>query len=118
MEEKIQANLTDSDYNNAVYNPMSHTYILQLKPMYKLNNNFLAPTCKQPGYDPAYKYDMIYKMSINNINWVSKKVGLAQCGDKTTWGFGGYGKPGSGLLSCILGKPGITKGGQTLLLVM
>jgi hypothetical protein len=78
--------------------------------LYKLNNNFLAPKRNQPGYDPAYKYDMIYKTPIHNINWVTKKAGLDQCGDETTLGFGGYDKPGSGLVSRILGKPGITKG--------
>jgi hypothetical protein len=107
---------TDSDYDDCVYNAMSHTRFLQLKRLYKLNNNFLAPKRNQPGYNPAYKYDMIYKTPIYNINWVTKKAGLDQCGDETTWGFGGYGEPGSGLVSWILGKPGITKGGQTVII--
>jgi signal peptidase I len=59
---------------------------------------------------------MIYKMPIYNVNWVTKKAGLDQCGNETTWGFGGYGKPGSGFVSRILGKPGITKGGQTVII--
>jgi hypothetical protein len=107
---------TDSDYDDCIYNAMSHTRILQLKQMYKLNNNCLAPKRNQPGYDPAYKYDVIYKTPIHNINWVTKNAGLDQCGAETTWGFGGYGKPGSGLVSRILGKPGITKGGQTVII--
>jgi hypothetical protein len=107
---------TDSDYDDTVYNAMSHTRFLQIKRMIKLNNNFLAPKRNQPGYDPAYKYDMVYKTPINNINWVTKKAGLDQCGDETTWGFGGYGEPGSGLVSRIMGKPGITKGGQTVII--
>jgi hypothetical protein len=107
---------TDSDYDDGVYNAMSYTRFLQIKRMYKLNNNFLAPQRNQPGYDPAYKYDMIYKTTIHNVNWVTKKAGLDQCGDETTWGFGGYGEPGSGLVARILGKPGITKGGQTVII--
>ncbi len=59
---------------------------------------------------------MIFKTPIHNTNWVTKKAGLDQCGDETTWGFGGYGEPGSGHLSRILGKPGITKGGQTVVI--
>jgi hypothetical protein len=35
-----------------------------------------------------------------------------------SWGFGaGYGEPGSGLVSHILGKPGTTKGGQTTVII-
>ena len=107
---------TDSDYDDAVYNAMSDTRFLQIKRTYKLNDNFLAPKRNQPGYDPAYKYDMVYKTPINNINWVTKRAGLDQCGDETTWGFGGYGEPGSGLVSRIMGKPGITKGGQMVII--
>jgi hypothetical protein len=59
---------------------------------------------------------MLYKRPIHNINWVTKKAGLDQCGDETTWGFGGYGKAGSGLVSRIMGKPGLTKGGQTVII--
>jgi hypothetical protein len=85
--------------------------------MYKLNNNFLTTKCNQAGYDPAYKYDMIYHMTIHNINWVTRKPGLNQCdGNEMTWDFGRYGEPWSGLVSCILGKPGITKGGQTVII--
>jgi hypothetical protein len=93
---------TDSDYDDTVYNVMSHTRFLQIKRMYKLNNNFTAPKRNQPGYDPAYKYDMVYKTPINNVNWVTEKAGLDLCGDETTWGFGGYGEPGSGLVSRIM----------------
>jgi hypothetical protein len=107
---------TDSDYDDTVYNVMSHTRFLQIKRMYKLNNNFTAPKRNQPGYDPAYKYDMVYKTPINNVNWVTEKAGLDLCGDETTWGFGGYGEPGSGLVSRIMGKPGVTKGGQTVII--
>jgi hypothetical protein len=73
---------TDSDYDDCVYNAMAHTRFLQLKRLYKLNNNFLAPNCNQPRYNPAYKYDMIYKMPFYNVNWVTKKAGIDQCGNK------------------------------------
>jgi hypothetical protein len=106
---------TDSDYDDCVYKAMSHTRFLQLKRLYKLNNNFLAPKRNQPGYDPAYKYNMIYKTSIYSIIWVTQKAGFDQCGNKTTWGFGGYGEASSGLVR-IMGKPGITKGGQTVII--
>jgi hypothetical protein len=85
--------------------------------MYKLNNNFLVPKRNQPGCNLAYKYNMIYKTPIFNINWVTKKAGLNQCGNETTWGLSGYGKPhSSGLVSHIMGKPGNTKGGEMILI--
>jgi hypothetical protein len=107
---------TYSDYDDCIYNAMSHTRFLQLKQLYNLNNNFLALKRNQSGYNPAYKYDTIYKTPIFNINWVTRKAGLDQCSNETTWGFGGYSKPGSGLVSHILDKPGITKGGQMVII--
>jgi hypothetical protein len=68
----------------------SHTRFLQINPIYKLKNNSLTLKGNQPGYDWAYKVDMIYKMPIHNTNWVKKEVGLNQCGDEMTWGFDGY----------------------------
>ena len=37
------------------------------------------------------------------------------CIDETTWGHQGFGEAGSGVLDQILGKPGISKGGQTVI---
>jgi len=36
-------------------------------------------------------------------------------GDETTWAFGGYGEAGSNVVSRVVGKPGVSKGGQTVL---
>jgi hypothetical protein len=36
------------------------------------------------------------------------------CGDETTWGHQGFGEAGSGVVGQILGKPGVSKGGQTV----
>jgi hypothetical protein len=51
---------TDSDYDD--------TRFLQIKRMYKLNNNFLVPKFNQHGYNLAYRYDMIYEAPIHNTN--------------------------------------------------
>jgi hypothetical protein len=40
---------TNSDYDDGIYNAMLYTRFLQIKRIYKLNNNFLAPKCNQPG---------------------------------------------------------------------
>ena len=65
--------------------------------------------------DPAYKYDMLYRVLFANVNAVSKFLEMDLCGDKTTWGHQGYGEAGSGLMGRIVGKPGITKGGQIVM---
>jgi hypothetical protein len=38
------------------------------------------------------------------------------CGDETTWGHGCFGEAGSGLVGRIMGKPGILKGGQIVMI--
>jgi hypothetical protein len=45
----------------------------------------------QPGYDPAYKFDFIYKTIINNTNFFTKEADLDLCGDKTSLAHGGCG---------------------------
>jgi hypothetical protein len=64
----------------------------------------------EPGCNPAYKYDMIYKVLVNNVAAISKYADLDQTGDKTTWGHGGFGESGSGLVGRVSNKPGKTKG--------
>ena len=95
---------------------MTHCHWLQIKRVIKLNNNTLSPKHGQPGYDPAYKFDMLYKTLVHNVNAITKTAALDLCGDETTWGHGGYGEAGSGLCGRITGKPGITKGGQIVIL--
>jgi hypothetical protein len=51
----------------------------------------------QPGYDPAYKYDFIYKTIINNTNLFTKEADLDLCGDHISWAHGGYGESNLGL---------------------
>ena len=36
--------------------------------------------------------------------------------DETTWGNGGFGESGTGMVSWILGKPGVTKCGKIVIL--
>jgi hypothetical protein len=52
--------------------PMSHTRFLKLKRCYKLCDNDKAPKRGQEGYDPAYKFDFIYKMMVYNTNVQTK----------------------------------------------
>ena len=105
----------DCDYDDLIFHTMSFTRFLQIKRSYKLCNNFKAPKKSEPDYNPAWKYDRIYEVPIYNVNWFTKTAGLDLCGDESTWGFGGFGERGTGLVGLILGKPGVSKGGQVVL---
>ena len=60
---------------------------------------------------------MLFDVIIHNVNAVSARADLDQCGDETTFGHNGFGEPGSGLWSRLTGKPGVTKGGQTVIVL-
>jgi hypothetical protein len=75
---------------------------------YKLCNNDVSPKRGEPGYNPAYKYDVLYDTFIHSINQMTKFSELDQCGDETTWPHGGFGEAGSGLMGRIMGKPGVS----------
>jgi hypothetical protein len=105
-----------ADYDDVIANAMKYHRFLQIKRVIKLCNHLVAPKKGECGYNPAYKYDLIYKVLFHNINAVSKYAELDQTGDETTWGHGGFGEAGSGLVGRVRDKPGKTKGGQIVLI--
>ena len=88
----------------------------EIKRIYKLCNNDTAPKRGEDKYDPAYKFDLIFKVIVNNVNNITKYASLDLCGDETTWGHAGYGEAGSGITGRIMNKPGISKGGQIVVI--
>jgi hypothetical protein len=64
------------------------------------------------GYNPAYKYDFIFDTIISNVNAVTRYACLDLCGDETTYAHEGYGEKDTSLVTHILNKPGVTRGGQ------
>ena len=52
---------------------------------------------------------------MHNVNCISKNAESDQCDDETTWGHGGFGEAGSGLVGRIMGKPGVSKGGHIVM---
>ena len=74
-----------------VDNCMSISRWKHIKRFFKLNNN-LNDVKKRgdDGYDPCTKYDLIYKVLIHNMNYVTKNADLNTTIDKSMWGFGGY----------------------------
>lgn len=104
---------SDPDYDPIIAKSMTFSRNLQLKATYKLNNNLACPVRGEEGYDPASKYDFIYDVLVSNINALTKTADLDQCLDETTWsnmGFGGE------ALYRVHNKPGVCKGGQTVML--
>ena len=105
--------------------------------MKKLCNNDTSSRKGEERYDPSYKFDLIYKVSyiltlilkwhflihyfylqviVHNINALTKSVNLDLCGDASTWATASPGESGSGITGRVQGKPGVSKGGQTVLL--
>ena len=104
-----------ADYNEQIDKVIRHCRWLQIKRVIKLCDNTKSGKRGDEGYDPAYKYDMLYDVVIKNVNALTKWAELDICGDETTWGHEGFAETGTGISSRILGKPGITKGGQTVI---
>ena len=107
---------SSADYDPLVAGSLTYERWLQIKRTIKLCNNSTAPKRGDDGYDPAYKFDLIYDVLIANVNAITEFAELDQGGDETTFGHGGHGEAGSGLVGRIMGKPGVTKGGQTVIM--
>ena len=104
-----------SDSDEVIQNAMTLERWVQLKRIYKLNNNDTAKSKDEIGYNPAYKYDLIFDVLTSNVRAITKKAELDLTGDETTWGFQGYGEANEQVVKRIVGKPGVSKGGQTAL---
>ena len=76
---------------------MTLTRFGEIKRSMKLNFNETAPKRGQPGYNPAYKYDLIYKTMVDNTAAITKYADDNQTVNETTWGHAGYGEKGTGL---------------------
>jgi hypothetical protein len=59
---------------------------------------------------------MIYDVIILNVNALTFKAGLDLCLDETTFPFQGYGEAKTGLFGNIIGKLGVSKGAQLVLI--
>ena len=101
-------------FNKKIHKEMRYSRFKDLKSALKLCHNGSEPNRGQENYDPAYKYDLIYQAMIHNTNAITKYANENQTMDETTWGHGGYGEAGSGLVSRLRNKK-VNKGGQTVL---
>ena len=92
---------------------ITYTRFLEFKNNVKLCDNDEAKKSYEDGYEPAFKFDYFLKALVHNTNIITLIACLDQCGDETSFGFGGCGP----IIFRITGKPGISKGGQIVLLV-
>ena len=88
----------------------------ELKRIYKLNNNDTAKERGHDEYNPCCKYDLVYKVLVHNTIAITKQGELDLTGDETTWAHQGYGEKGAKNLWRVAGKPGVSKGGQTVVI--
>ena len=61
-----------SNYNEVIADSINQSRWMQIKRTVKLNMNSTCPKRGEPGYDPAYKFDFIYKTLVHNMNRISK----------------------------------------------
>ena len=102
----------NSQYDPLIAGCMTERRFLQIKRVIKSNDNDTSPKRGEEGYNPTYKYDMISAITCANTNALSELAGLDLGGDETTFPTNGFGEAGAGVTSRIVGKPGVTKGGQ------
>ena len=106
----------NSAYDKLIDAAFTKTRWLDLKRCVKLCDNGQVKKRGEEGYDPAYKYDYIFKVICHNVNAITAEASLDLCGDETTFGHQGYGEADSGLLVSVKGKPKITKGMQSVII--
>lgn len=102
-------------YSEKISTCMKRTRWSKIKRCIKLNDNATSIKKGKPGFNPVYKFDYLYDCLVSNTNSICDRAELDLCGDETTYPFGGFGEAGSGLISRVK-KPGISKGGQIVII--
>ena len=97
------------NYDDVIADNMTASRFKQIKSVFKLNYNVTAKKKNDDDYDPAAKYDHIYKTLCHNMNYVTGRAGADFAIDETAWDFTGYCGDAGGRLH---NKPK-SKGGQT-----
>ena len=82
---------TSSCFSEDIYSNMNPSRFKELKEALKLCHNGSEPKIGQDGYDPGYKYDLVYRAMVHNTNAITLFTDKNQTMDETTWGHAGYG---------------------------
>ena len=108
--------MTGTDYDDKMSAALSYRRFIQIKRVKKLCNNKTAPKKGEEDYNPTYKYDYIFQTIVHNTNLLLKSGELDITGDETSWATASFGEAGAGVTFRVQGKPGVTKGGQTVII--
>ena len=101
-------------YQKDIAKTMTLTRFWQLKSNQKLCINEGSKKRGEDGYDPAYKFDKLYKSMVHNVNAITKKADEDAVVDESTWGHAGYGESGTGVTGRLRNKK-VSKGGQVVI---
>ena len=109
---------TSALYLEDVGNAMTATRFLQIKRVIKTNDNTdSSAVVGNDDYRPEAKFELLWNCICNNTNALTVKAGKNCAGDESTWGFMGYGtNDGAHVIERRVGKPGVTKGGQLVVI--
>ena len=95
---------------------MYHSRWLQCKRVIHLCDNNLAPKFGEPGYDPAYKFDYIWKCLCHNTNFATDEAPLDVSCDETTYATGATGPGHAGMIVKLYHKKA-SNGGQVVVAI-
>ena len=102
----------DDDICMSIY----HSRWLQIKRVIKLCDNNFAKKRGEPGYDPAYKFDYIWKCLCHNTNFNTDKAPLDLSADETSYATGAMGPKFAGMIVVLHNKK-VSKGGQAVVAI-
>ena len=110
------------DPNSPKYSPdivaaMSLSRFGEIKRFIKLCNNDKGRKRGEPGYDPAYKFDLPYRVLVDNTNTITAKADENLTIDETSWPHCGYGEAQSGICGRLSQNKKIVKCGQTVICI-
>eukprot|EP00957_Ditylum_brightwellii_P123777 9435702-Ditylum_brightwellii.AAC.1 len=66
----------DVGYDSRIDNAMRFARYVQIKPIYKLNINKNCPACGELGYDPSAKYDVLYRVLVDNMSSITESASI------------------------------------------
>ena len=101
-------NRQGAHFNNDIYEALPERRYYQIMRVIKLNlNNSDNSQKAHPDYDPAHKFEFVFRNLIFNLNHFTVRAALNQTIDEMTAGCK-YGE--AGLVKKLKNKPGVTQG--------
>ena len=87
----------------------------EIKRFIKWWKNTEARKRGEVGYDPAYKFDLPYRVLVDNTNAIITKADDDLTFDETSWPHYGYGEAQSGICGRLSQNKKIVNGDQTVI---